>query len=292
MGAIFRREVLSYFTSPIGYIFLAAFYACSAVSFSNNALNYGTTQLDAVFGDLMIILVVLIPILTMRTLSEEKKNKTDQCLLTAPVSLGGIVAGKFFAAFLIYVMGVAITLVYAIVVSAYAAPDWTVIMGNIAGLILLGAAFIAVGMFCSSLTENQVVSAVVSFIVMIALYLFTTIGDVIPVEFIEDMMPTLSPAVRTVIVELVILAVAAACYFAFGRKANTIVISFVVMLVMGVFTAAGDKIPEVFSKLSFWERYYGFTYGLFDFSNVLFFISAAVVFLFLSVRVLEKRRWS
>lgn len=292
MGAIFRREVLSYFTSPIGYIFLAAFYACSAVSFSNNALNYGTTQLDAVFGDLMIILVVLIPILTMRTLSEEKKNKTDQCLLTAPVSLGGIVAGKFFAAFLIYVMGVAITLVYAVVVSAYATPDWTVIMGNIAGLILLGAAFIAVGMFCSSLTENQVVSAVVSFIVMIALYLFTTIGDVIPVEFIEDMMPSLSPAVRTLIVELVILAVAAVCYFAFGRKANTIVISFVVMLVIGVFTAAGDKIPEVFSKLSFWERYYGFTYGLFDFSNVLFFISAAVVFLFLSVRVLEKRRWS
>lgn len=292
MGAIFRREVLSYFTSPIGYIFLAAFYACSAVSFSNNALNYGTTQLDAVFGDLMIILVVLIPILTMRTLSEEKKNKTDQCLLTAPVSLGGIVGGKFFAAFLIYVMGVAITLVYAVVVSAYAAPDWTVIMGNIAGLVLLGAAFIAVGMFCSSLTENQVVSAVVSFIVMIALYLFTTIGDVIPVEFIEDMMPTLSPAVRTVIVELVILAVAAICYFAFGKKANTVVISFIVMLVMGVFTAAGDKIPEIFSKLSFWERYYGFTYGLFDFSNVLFFISATVVFLFLSVRVLEKRRWS
>lgn len=234
MGAIFRREVLSYFTSPIGYIFLAAFYACSAVSFSNNALNYGTTQLDAVFGELMIILIVLIPILTMRTLSEEKKNKTDQCLLTAPVSLGGIVAGKFLAAFLIYVMGVAITLVYAVVVSAYAEPDWAVILGNITGLVLLGAAFIAVGIFCSSFTENQVVSAVVSFITMIALYLFTTIGNLIPVDFIAD----------------------------------------------------------IFSKLSFWERYYGFTYGLFDLSNVLFFISAAVVFLFLSVRVLEKRRWS
>lgn len=121
MGAIFRREVLSYFTSPIGYIFLAAFYACSAVSFSSQALNYGTTQLDAVFGQMMIILIVLIPILTMRTLSEEKKNKTDQCLLTAPVSLWGIVFGKFLAAFLIYILGVAITVVYAVVVSAYAA---------------------------------------------------------------------------------------------------------------------------------------------------------------------------
>ena len=98
----------------------------------------------------------------------------------------------------------------------------------------MGAAFIAVGIFCSSFTENQIVSAVVSFIALIVLYLFTTIGNLIPVEFISN----------------------------------------------------------IFSKLSFWERYYGFTYGLFDLSNVLFFISAAVVFLFLSVRVLERRRWA
>lgn len=234
MGAIFRREVLSYFTSPIGYIFLAAFYASSAVIFSLYSLQSGSTQLDGLFGQLILVLIVLIPILTMRTMSEEKKNKTDQCLLTSPVSLFGVVAGKFLAALLIYVLGVAITLVYAIVVSAYAAPDWNVIVGNIIGLILLGAAFIAVGIFCSSLTENQVVSAVVSFIAMVVLYLFSTIGSLIPVDFIA----------------------------------------------------------KIFSKLSFWDRYYGFTYGLFDMSNVLFFISAAVVFLFLTVRVLEKRRWA
>lgn len=234
MGAIFRREILSYFTSPIGYIFLAAFYASSAVIFSINALEIGSTQLDSVFAQLMIILIVLIPILTMRTISEDKKNKTDQCLLTAPVSLFGVVVGKFLAAFLIYVLGIAITLVYAVVVSAFAAPDWTVILGNVVGLVLLGAAFISVGIFCSSFTENQIVSAVVSFIALIVLYLFTTIGNLIPVEFISN----------------------------------------------------------IFSRLSFWERYYGFTYGLFDLSNVLFFISATVVFLFLSVRVLERRRWA
>ena len=220
MGAIFRREVLSYFTSPIGYIFLAAFYACSAVSFSSQALNYGTTQLDAVFGQMMIILIVLIPILTMRTLSEEKKNKTDQCLLTAPVSLWGIVFGKFLAAFLIYILGVAITVVYAVVVSAYAAPDWTVIIGNVTGLTLLGAAFIAVGMFCSSFTENQVVSAVISFIVMVGLYMFTTIGDVIPVDFIENMMSSLSNGARAAVVALAVAAVGAVIYFIAGRKAK------------------------------------------------------------------------
>ena len=131
-------------------------------------------------------------------------------------------------------MGVAITVVYAIVVSAFSSPDWNVIVGNILGLILLGAAFIAVGIFCSSFTENQVVAAVTSFITMVVLYLFTTIGNLIPVDFIS----------------------------------------------------------KIFSKLSFWERYYKFTYGLFDLSNVLFFISVVVVFLFLTVRVWEKRRWS
>ena len=99
MGAIFRRELRSYFTSPIGYIFLAAFYAYAGIMFSNSSLESGYTKLDSVFGSLLIIIVVLIPILTMRTISEEKRSKTDQCLLTAPVGLGAIVVGKFLAAF-------------------------------------------------------------------------------------------------------------------------------------------------------------------------------------------------
>lgn len=234
MGAIFRREVQSYFISPIGYIFLAAFYAFSAFFFATSSLAQGSTKMNTMFSQLMIILVVLIPILTMRTMSEDKKSKTDQCLLTAPVSLGGIVAGKFLAALLVYTCAVAITVVYAVILSAYAEMDWLVIIGNIVGLELFGASFIAVGIFCSSLTENQVVAAVISFISILALNMLSLIGDLVPWGWLET----------------------------------------------------------VCTKLSFYERYSGFTYGLFDLSNVLFFISAIVVFLFLTVRVLEKRRWS
>ena len=114
MGAIFRREVRAYFTSPIGYIFLAAFYAYAGIMFANNSLESGYTKLDSVFSTLLIIIIVLIPILTMRTISEEKRSRTDQCLLTAPVSLTSIVAGKFLAAFLIYLIAVAITGVFAV----------------------------------------------------------------------------------------------------------------------------------------------------------------------------------
>ena len=233
MGAIFRRELKSYFTSPIGYIFLAAFFAYSGIMFSVYSLESGYTKLDSLFSSLLIIIIVLVPILTMRTMSEEKRSKTDQCLLTAPVSLMGIVLGKFFAAFIIYLIGMAITGVFAVVVSAFGTPDWNVIVGNIVALALIGGAYIAIGIFCSSFTENQIVSAVICFIALLGVSFLSTVGSIIPVSWIET----------------------------------------------------------VFNKISFGERYYSFTYGLFDFSNVVFFISAIVAFLFLTVRVLEKRRW-
>lgn len=234
MGAIFRRELLAYFTTPIGYIFLAIFYAGSGLFFNMTSLSSGSADLAYTFTLLIYVLLVVIPILTMRTLSEEKNQKTDQCLLTAPVSLGGLVVGKFLAALVIFSLAVFITVVYAVVVSAFADPDWLVVVGNIVGFMLLGSAFISIGIFVSSLTENQVVSAIISFAAMLLCYLLSSIAQLIPVEWLS----------------------------------------------------------KVVSNLSFVDRYTGFTYGLFDLSNALFFVSVTAVFLYLTVRVLEKRRWS
>ena len=234
MGAIVRRELLAYFTTPIGYIFLAIFYAGSGLFFNMTSLSSGSADLAYTFTLLIYVLLVVIPILTMRTLSEEKNQKTDQCLLTAPVSLGGLVLGKFLAALVIFSLAVFITVIYAVVVSAFADPDWLVVIGNIVGFMLLGSAFISIGIFVSSLTENQVVSAIISFAAMLLCYLLSSIAQLIPVEWLS----------------------------------------------------------KVVSNLSFVDRYTGFTYGLFDLSNALFFVSVTAVFLYLTVRVLEKRRWS
>ncbi len=234
MSAIFKREVKAYFNSLIGYIFLGAFFAASGVLFSITSLSYGSADMANMFSMLFFVLLVLIPLLTMRTLSEDKRAKTDQCLLTAPVSMTGLVMGKYLAALLIYAMGVAMTLVYAIVVSFFGAVSWMEVLGNVVGLLLVGAAYIAVGVLISALTENQVIAAVGAFACCLALYLISAIAAVIPVEWIS----------------------------------------------------------KIFSELSFSDRYTTFTYGIFDFSNVLFFISATVIFLFLTVRVLERRRWS
>ncbi|EXM38918.1 ABC transporter permease subunit [Ruminococcus albus] len=245
MGAIFRREVRSYFTSPIGYIFIAAFFAYAGLMFSTLSLNSGYARLDSMFSSLLTILNVLIPILTMRTISDEKRTRTDQCLLTAPVSLGGIVFGKFLAAFLVYAAAVSITAVMAVVVSIYGEPDWNVIVGNIVALLLLGGAFISIGIFCSSFTENQVVAAVISFIALIAVSFLSTIAGLLPA--LDE-----------------------------GHW----------------YTKVINGLRTALEKTSFGERYMEFTYGIFNFSNVIFFISAVAAFLFLTVRVLEKRRWS
>ena len=132
----------------------------------------------------------------------------------------------------------------------------------------------------------------VSFIGMVMLYLLTNVGEVIPEDFIENLMPDLSAVWRTVIVESIVIVLAAAAFFMLGKKTSALVIGLIAAIVLGVFAFDGEIIPNVLEKLSFWERYVGFTYGLFDLSNALYFISATAVFLFLTVRVLEKRRWA
>ena len=292
MGAIFRREFKSYFVSPVGYIFLAAFYAYAGIMFSAYSLSIGQTKLDNVFGSLLLILLVIIPILTMRTIAEEKRSRTDQVLLTSPVSLWGIVGGKFLAAFLIYLIGVAITGIFAVVVAVFGTPDWNVIVGNIVALALLGGAYIAIGIFCSSLTENQVVAAVTSFFALLAFSFLSTLGSAIPFQSIASQLSDMSVSSRVFIIAGISLVIGAL----FGLGFKKILAGIIAFVVSGGLTTLAvwkcDKIPTLFSKISLSERYYSFTTGIFDFSNVIFFLSVIVAFLFFTVRILEKRRWS
>ncbi len=232
MLAILKREMSNYFTSPIGYIFLAVFYFFSGMFFTS-VLAANTTDITYVFSSLFTVLVFIIPLLTMRSMSEEKKQKTDQLLLTAPISLGSLVLGKFLAAFLMYCIAVSVTVVYALILAAFATPEWMVVIGNILGALLLGAALIAIGVFISSLTENQLIAAVGSFAVMMFILMIDGFASLISNTFIASIVST----------------------------------------------------------LSFMTRYNNFVTGILNISDLLFFLSFAVVFIYLTVRVLEKRRW-
>lgn len=176
MGAIFKRELDAYFQSPLGYVFVAVYYLFAGFFFFNYNLYGNTTDLRTLFDLLFTVTIFLIPILTMRLMSEERKAKTDQLLLMAPVTATEIVLGKFFAAVLVYLTAMSITLVMAGMLSLYAAPEWPVVLGHFVGLFLLGAALIAVGLLISSLTENQIIAAVGGFCVGLLLMLLDALA--------------------------------------------------------------------------------------------------------------------
>jgi ABC-2 type transport system permease protein len=192
MTSIIRREFSAYFASPIGYIFLAVFWAFAGYFLFIGPLYNGTADMVPIFGSMFTIVMFLIPIITMRLISEDRRQKTDQLLLTSPLSLYSLVAGKLLAASVMYLSALSITLVYALVMQFFAVLNWSIIIANFIGMFLLGTALISIGMFISSMTENQVIAAACSFAVMIMLLLLDTTLGLIGNEFLQQIAISLS----------------------------------------------------------------------------------------------------
>ncbi len=192
MGVIYRREMGAFFTSGIAYVFLAGFALFSGLFFSLGVIGSGVSDMSPMFSSMFIIVLFLIPILTMKLLSEEKKNRTDQGLLTAPVSLASIVLGKYFAALTLFIIAESIVFVYSIIIALCGEVVWSTLLGNYFAMLFLGAAFIAIGLFVSSLTENQMASAVIGMFVLFVLYLMDSLAANIPVEFIQKALLSIS----------------------------------------------------------------------------------------------------
>lgn len=234
MGAIFRREIKAYFTSPIAYIFIAVFYVYTGMYFVGTNIYSATTDMTYVFSGVFTLMMIMLPLLTMRLMSEEQKQKTDQCLLTAPVNLASIVMGKFFAALCVFLIGMAIYIPYILVLYKLAGSiAWATVIGNMFALLLLGASFISIGMLISSLTENQIVAAIASFIVIMLFYMIDVLAASVSVDWLKNVMVS----------------------------------------------------------LGFYNRYYEFTNGIINIPSIVFFLSVTFICNFLTVRVLEKRRW-
>lgn len=237
MKAIYKRELLSYFTTPLGYVFCAVFLAITGFIFSTqtlqNAVAGSAISISTYFVLMIFILAILIPLLTMKSLSEDKKLKTEQLLLTSAVSLPGMVYAKFFAAYTVFASAVLVSCFNFTVLSLYGEPNYAILFGYVISVLLVGAAFTAVGIFVSSLTENQIVAACGTVVILAAMVAISFFNSYIDSAF-----------VRTIL-----------------------------------------------SWISVYSRFGNFTYGLFDFAALLYYISVCFVFLFLTVRVYEKRRW-
>lgn len=192
MLAIIKREISSYFNSAIGYVVITAYLIFGGFYFYITCLAQNSSNLSYMFSNLFIITLFIVPILTMRLLSEEKKQKTDQLLLTSPVSLVSIILGKYLAALFIFMICISVTIVYTITISFFTRPNYPLIFGNLLGIFLLSSATISIGMFLSSVTENQIVAAISGFATCIFILLLDTISNYIPLEFLSKLFSDLS----------------------------------------------------------------------------------------------------
>jgi ABC-2 type transport system permease protein len=173
MLAIYKRELQGYFLSPLGYIFIGIFMLMAGLFFVLIDLRQGSADFVAVLGHILFQFLVLIPIslLTMRILSDERRNKTDQLLLTSPLSLTAIVLGKYLAAVTVFFITLIVSMIFPLILSFVGNPSIPAIMSAYLGFFLMGCALIAVGVFVSSITENQVVAAVATFGILLAMWL-------------------------------------------------------------------------------------------------------------------------
>lgn len=244
MIAIYKRELRSYFTTPTGYVYTAIFLAINGGLFSLFTLQAGkNSSMTTYFTALIFSLIVLIPILTMKSFSEEKKTKTEQLLLTAPISLWGMVFGKFLASFTVFTGTYFIGCINFTALYEYGPKDYSgevseingaVIIGSVIAVMLVGAALISIGLFVSAITENQIISALGTMGIMV-LFLAT------------DLL-------------------------------NSYITS--------------EALRKFLSWFSVYSRFVNFTQGFFDFDALLYYTSISFVFMFLTVRIYEKRRWA
>lgn len=180
MKAIFKKELKSYFTSPVGYVYMAVYFMFAALIFSS-LLLYGVSDMQSVFATLTLSFFI-IPVITMKTIAEEKKAKTDQLLLTAPISVSDIVVGKILAAFTMYAIPTLATIVFAIIFEIFGSVSWNTVVSSYIGLLLIGLIYVSTGVFISSITENQIIAAVISF----AFVLFASAYDSFIVPAFEN----------------------------------------------------------------------------------------------------------
>ena len=179
MRAVFFKELNHYFTSLTGYIYLSIQLLFCGIIFTSGNLLTQNSDIKSFFSSVFSVLVFLVPLLTMRQFSEEKKMRTHQLLFTLPLSTEGIVAGKFLATLMVAAVGLAATLVYPLILGFYGSFQPLVTIGNYTGILLLLSAVIAIGLFVSSASENQVISAILSYAVIIFLWLTDSLAPLI-----------------------------------------------------------------------------------------------------------------
>ena len=287
MLAIMNRELNTYFKTPIGYIFMGLFLIVTGFFFTVGNLVSGSSYFTNFLSSILFIYLLAVPLLTMRLLSEEKRQRTDQLLLTSPVTVTEIVVGKFFAAYIVFALTLVVTMLYAVVIAIFGDLAVWETIGGYFGFLLLGGSFISVGVLISAVSDNQVSAAFFTFFALLLIYFLNLIRTVAPQD----------PVASTIFAAVIVLGIGA---FFFANTKSWIAAAGVTGIGGIVIVVLHFVQPDIYNGLissflewfSLLERYDTFTLGLIELEEVVFYLSFITVFLFVTIRLIEKRRWA
>lgn len=287
MAAVLRHELSNYFHSFIAYIyciFMLAFVGVGAMLYN---IQSAISNFEYVLAFVSIGLVVIIPVLTMRSISEEKKQKTDQLLFSLPLKTTKIIMGKFLALLIIFAIPLVIIAFYPLIFAQYGDVYLPTSYGSLVAFFFLGAAMIAVGIFISSLTENQGIAAGIGIPVFLLSYYSVTLAEYVSSTALGSLIVL---CIFAILLGFLLRHLTRMDNFSFG-------VSIVLILGMGVVYYINSSlfeglVPKIMEQLSLFERFYNFVNGVFDVTGIVFYLTVIVFFLFLSVQSLEKRRYN
>lgn len=287
MKAVLRHELSSHFTNLTSYVFGAFILLFAGIFSMVINLQSGLTNFEYVLSNMAFVFLFAVPILTMRIISEERRQKTDQLLYSLPISMTQVVLGKYLSLLILLLVPLAIISIYPLILSSYGNIYMPAAYGTLVGFFFLGAALIAIGMFISSITESQAIAAGLCFVVMLVNYYLATLAGYIPNSAIASLLAL------TVLVVLLVLIIRSMTRSSFTALLVGIVLE---VGLLGAYVYNASAFEGLFGKiidaLSLYERFYVFIDGIFDVTAIVYFMTVIGIFLFLSVQSMEKRRWS
>ena len=287
MIVIYKRDLKGFFTGMMGYVLLAFFLAVGGLYFTVMNLMSGYPDLSYTLYNNLFVLLLLVPLLTMRSFAEERRARTDQLLLTSPVPLWRIVLGKYLAVLSVFGMAVLVFALYPLIMSRGGAVSYRQSYAALLAFFLLGAACIAIGVFLSSLNENQIVAAVCSFFVLLLAYLMPSIQTLFTVG---------SALAMGVFLVLAVLGAAYAGWHSrsWGLGLGMFAVCCAAILVLFWLRSAAltSAFSSLLGALCLFSPFEKFVSGLFSLSAVVYYLSVTALFLFFTCQTLEKRRWN
>lgn len=287
MLAIFKRETRSYFTGMIGYVVIAVILAFIGLYYSANCLVYGTSDFSIILYSTTLVMLFVLPALSMRSFADERRNKTDQLLLTSPITIPQIVLGKYLAQLVVFAVPVAVAAIMPLILTAFGTVSLTSAYASLFAYFLLGASCIAVGTFVSVLTENQIIAYLATFGVLLVSYLMESVQSLFT-----------SGNTLAFIVFCIVLAVVAVLV---GLVCKSITISSgvfcggaVVLILLFKLRPAWllSAFNQVLDALALFTPFQTFVGGMFSVSAIVYYLSVIGLFLFLTGQALERRRWN